>query len=116
MTRRCDKCECWEAPDKDSGRTFGVCRRLAPVDRPGADMFPQMYPHEWCWEGFVAKAEPKPVDPPEPTLKPCPHCGGEAMDDWDTARRVGCPVCYIWADFLGKGKVERVAAWNRRTP
>lgn len=60
---------------------------------------------------WFRKRETPPVEP-EPSLRPCPFCGGKAKYD---GSRVICEDCGASSDN-GLMQSEARAAWNRRTP
>lgn len=56
----------------------------------------------------------KPIkDEPEPELKPCPFCGGEATVIECASYCVRCNTCETESKWFPYGK-EAIEAWNRR--
>lgn len=52
----------------------------------------------------------------EPTLLPCPFCGGEVtLGTAESTYWIDCEGCPV-ATVGGYGKAEQIAAWNARAP
>ena len=75
----------------------------------------------FCWPGqvFAGQRYHVTLEPVEPELLPCPHCGGEAeWYDWcgpveEHNYQVMCKSCGVRTSRF-RNQLSAIAAWNRR--